>query len=228
MVLNASMGKDIALDVDEWMKELIRKLQDAFGERLRFVGLQGSRARGEARGDSDIDAVVVLDRLCFSDLEEYRAVVGTLPHADIACGFIGSTDILVNWSRYDVFNLVMDTKPLLGTLDFIDTNFTPDDARQAAKAGACEIYHVLGHTVAFEPEHLSQVTEACLKSSFFVMRALRFARTGDYPASRAQMRAVASSDEVSFLDAYDMREDFDAVALSRNLFDWASGVIEST
>lgn len=216
------------LDVYEWMDALIRKLQDAFGARLRFVGLQGSRARGEARDDSDIDAVVVLDGLCSSDLEKYRAVVGTLTHADIACGFIGSTDVLANWSRYDVFNLVMDTKPLFGSLDFINTDFTPNDARQAAKAGACEIYHALGHTITFEPGLLAQVTEGCIKSSFFVMRALQYSRTGDYPASRSRMRTLASPDEASFLDAYDAKGDFDAKALSRTLFAWASGIIEST
>lgn len=118
-----------------------------------------------------------------------------------------------------MFNLVMDTRPLFDTLDFIDTYFTPYDGLYAAKADACEIYHALGHTIIFEPEHLAQVIEVCLKSSFFIMRALRFAGTDDYPASRAQMRAIASPDEVSFLDTYDAREDFDVVTLSHTLFD---------
>lgn len=120
----------------------------------------------------------------------------------------------------------MDTRSLFDALDFIDTYFTPDDGLHAAKAGACEIYHALGHSIIFEPEHLAQVIEVCLKSSFFIIRAMRFAGTGDYPASRTQMRAIASSDEVSFLDAYDARGDFDVVILSHTLFDWVTDVIE--
>ena len=47
--------------MEAWMRQLSHRLQDAFGARLRFVGLQGSRARGEAGPESDIDAVVILD-----------------------------------------------------------------------------------------------------------------------------------------------------------------------
>ena len=47
-----------------WMEAFIRRMRQAFGDRLAFVGLQGSRARGEATPKSDIDVVVVLDRLC--------------------------------------------------------------------------------------------------------------------------------------------------------------------
>lgn len=215
-------------DVEEWMVKLICRLQDAFGERLRFAGLQGSRARGEAREGSDIDAVIIIDDCNAQDLEGYRNVIRSMPHADIACGFVGSVDVLANWSRYDVFNLVMDTKPLYGSLDFMDTDFTSEDALHAAKAGACEIYHALGHTSIFDPDHLPQILKGCIKSSFFIMRALWFAKTGEYPASRQRMKALASQDELSFLEAYDFMGDGDVDALSRSLFDWASRIIEST
>ncbi|HEY3356243.1 MAG TPA: nucleotidyltransferase domain-containing protein [Polyangia bacterium] len=47
-------------------------LADAFGERLVAVRLFGSRARGEARPDSDIDVAVVIRGL--SDAELDRAI----------------------------------------------------------------------------------------------------------------------------------------------------------
>lgn len=53
------------------MKELICRLKGSFGERLCFVGLQGSRARGETRDNNDIDAVIVVEGLNVSDLDEY-------------------------------------------------------------------------------------------------------------------------------------------------------------
>ena len=45
------------MDVQKWMKQLEAALREQFGERLFFLGLQGSRARGEAGPDSDIVAV---------------------------------------------------------------------------------------------------------------------------------------------------------------------------
>lgn len=51
------------MDIDAWMNDLIDQLKTEFKERLVLVGLQGSRARGEQREDSDIDIVVVIEDL---------------------------------------------------------------------------------------------------------------------------------------------------------------------
>ena len=57
------------INIDQWMDEFSTKLKDAFGDRLKLVGIQGSRACNEARPDSDIDAVVVIDGLSTEDLK---------------------------------------------------------------------------------------------------------------------------------------------------------------
>lgn len=125
--------------------------------------------------------------------------------------------------------LAMDTKPLFGSLSsIIDTDFKSEDALLAAKAGACEIYHALGQAIALEPDLLPQVLEGCTKSAFFIMRALWFADTGEYPSSRRQMKAIASQHELTFLEAYDSVEGCDINLLSRSLFEWASRTIDST
>lgn len=51
------------LDIESWLPLWSRAVLDEFGDRVRFLGIQGSRARGEAREDSDIDVVTVLDQL---------------------------------------------------------------------------------------------------------------------------------------------------------------------
>lgn len=61
------------MDIDAWMNNLIEQLMIEFKERLVLVGLQGSRARGEQREDSDIDIVVVIEDLNAHDLASYRA-----------------------------------------------------------------------------------------------------------------------------------------------------------
>ncbi|WP_251198087.1 nucleotidyltransferase domain-containing protein [Anaerotardibacter muris] len=218
----------VEIDVNSWMRELRAKLVDAFGNRLVLVGIQGSRARGEERETSDIDSVVVIEELTAKDIEVFRGVVGTMPHAELACGFIGSPEVLAAWPRYDVFNLVNDTRVLQGSFDFMNTNFTTNDALLSAKAGASEIYHTLCHTLAFESETLEAVVEACVKNTFFVMRALVFARSGEYLVSRARMRSFASDQELVFLDAYDADEALDAAALANVLIEWAQVVITQT
>jgi type I restriction enzyme S subunit len=56
------------MDLRPILEELKEGLQQIYGERLKGVYLFGSRARGDAEEDSDIDIAVVLD-----DFEsEYR------------------------------------------------------------------------------------------------------------------------------------------------------------
>ncbi|MEX0687552.1 MAG: nucleotidyltransferase domain-containing protein [Pirellulales bacterium] len=45
------------------LAELKERLSEAYGERLHAVVLFGSEARGDARPDSDIDVMAVLDNL---------------------------------------------------------------------------------------------------------------------------------------------------------------------
>lgn len=213
------------IDVDIWISELIDKLQDAFGDRLVLVGIQGSRARDEAKETSDIDSVVVIDHLSLDDLSVYRRVVSSMPHADLACGFVGSPEVLGSWPRHDVFNLVNDTRVIIGSFDFMDTAFTREDALLSAKVGASEIYHALCHTIAFEPDILADVIGACVKNAFFVGRALAFAETGEYPASRARLVELADKETRPFLEAYDRPEQFDVWDLTKSLMCWSEKIV---
>lgn len=214
------------IDIDNWMNELIVKLTAAFGDRLILVGVQGSRARGEAREASDIDAVVIIEGLSAADLETYREVIASMPSADLACGFVGSPDVLAAWPRHDAFNLVQDTKVLFGSFDFMDTEFSSEDAVLSAKVGASEIYHALCHTLAFEPETLPAVVDVCVKNAFFVARALAFAKSGEPLLSRSDLVKVADDKVKDFLDAYDYPEHFDFGVLARELVVWCARVME--
>lgn len=65
-------------DLEVWLADYVRVMRSAFGGRVRFIGIQGSRARGEAAEGSDIDVVLILDRLDFDDLRRSRAAARTL------------------------------------------------------------------------------------------------------------------------------------------------------
>ena len=51
------------IDISLWMDAFLQALHTSFENRIRFAGLQGSYGRGEATETSDIDVVVIQDRL---------------------------------------------------------------------------------------------------------------------------------------------------------------------
>lgn len=213
------------MDIDTWMNDLIGQLKTEFKEKLVLVGLQGSRARGEQREDSDIDIVVVIEDLNADDLALYRSVVQKMPHAELACGFVGLLNVLAAWPRHDVFNLVNDTDIRYGSFDFMDTEFTAEDAKLAADACASEIYHALCHTAVFEPNMLPDLLQGCLKSVFFGIRAKHFAQTGEFVNSRAQLSKLANDDETKLLQAYNGGTQMDDQELASRLLRWSSSML---
>ena len=58
-------------------------LNHTFANRVWFVGLQGSFGCGETTEASDIDVVVILDKLSASDIQTYNAI-----HRELICGFL--------------------------------------------------------------------------------------------------------------------------------------------
>ena len=76
------------IDITTWMDGFLKALHKDFGDRVWFVGLQGSYGRGEATETSDIDLVVILDELSASDIQTYHDMLEALPHRDLICGFL--------------------------------------------------------------------------------------------------------------------------------------------
>ena len=107
------------IDITDWMKNFLQKLNETFGNRVRFVGLQGSYGRGEATETSDIDIVVILDELSVSDIKIYNEVLNTLSHRNLICGFLSGKNEIMNWEPSDLFQFCYDTTPIKGSLDAV-------------------------------------------------------------------------------------------------------------
>lgn len=219
------------MDAMAWAYEAARKLADGFGERLRFVGLQGSRARGEEREDSDIDLVVLINGLTEADLRVCKAIIQSMPHAELACGFVGSGDVLARWPRHELFQFVHDTVPVCGQMGFSPTDFSRDDAREAARVGASGIYHAVCHAAVFDGETEAGILRQLAKDSSFVLRALHFARTGSYLAKKSKLAEVLSGEDAEVL-AWSMRAKSAAElapeevrALSALLLRWSGDIV---
>ena len=93
-----------------WAKMLAEKALARFGARVWFMGLQGSVRRGAATESSDIDFVLILDRLDTADLSAYRELVRSMPDSEKACGFVSGRKELLAWPRADLFQFYHDTE----------------------------------------------------------------------------------------------------------------------
>lgn len=187
------------MDAFEWANEAKDRLEKEFGARLVFVGVQGSRARGEAREDSDIDLVVLLDHIDASDLARYRDIIQLMPYSELACGFAGSKDALAAWPRHELFQFYHDTKTLFGKLPDIEP-FTKEDALEAARIGVSGIYHAACHAYVFDGNAASDILESLFKGAFFTLQALQFARMGTYPHTKAELERQLEGDEARILE----------------------------
>ena len=94
------------------LDDFIARLDAPFGARLEFFGLQGSYGRGEQTAGSDIDLVIVLDRVDFADLAAYRKLLDGTEDGALVCGFVTGADELSAWDVADFVQLYLDTVPV--------------------------------------------------------------------------------------------------------------------
>ena len=209
------------IQTERWLELYREAILGEFGERVLFIGLQGSRARGEATDRSDIDVVLVLDRMGFEDLGRYREVVSKLPCRELLCGFVSGREELECWDRADLFQFYFDTKAVYRSLDDIISVPTEEEARRAALVGACGIYHACSHNYLHErnPDAL----RGLCKSVRFVMQADAFCENGYYTRNREELRERVGETGRELLTAIGEDSGFDR--LSRLILEWASDVI---
>ena len=210
------------IDITAWMQTYLRVLKETFGDRVWFVGLQGSYGRGEATETSDIDAVVILDRLSPSDLPVYRAMLDTLPNRELICGFLSGREELMNWELSDLFQFYHDTKPILGSLDDLLPLLTEEAVERAIKMGACNIYHGCVHNMLHEKS--DEVLKGLYKGASFVVQAICFRETGKYVSRMQELMAVVSPEDRTVAGIFmNLKQggDVDFVPMSETLFCWA-------
>jgi len=188
------------VEIEVWMEALADKLAAAFGPRLLFLGLQGSYGRGEPSEDSDIDVVVVLDRLTVVDLDAYRAIVREMPEGEKACGFLCGAEELKNWPQYDLLALAQDTQTVYGALDGLLPPMGRRELAEGAAIGASGLYHAAVHTYLYAPrEEWPGFLSAAEKSAFFVLRTLYELRRGRRVQTRRELLSCLTGDERAML-----------------------------
>lgn len=214
------------IDITAWTDNFLQALNVAFANRVWFVGLQGSFARGEATDTSDIDIVVILDDLSPTDIQNYNNMLDTLAHREMICGFLSGKKEIMHWEPSDLFQFCNDTIPIKGSLDEVMRLVDEDAVNRAIRIGACNIFHGCVHNMLHEKSE--DVLRGLYKSASFVVQAIAFKQTGSYISHLKELLKVLSSDERRIIDTFlNLKNggtvDFDS--MSEALFNWSKKLI---
>ena len=209
------------IDITAWTKNFLQTLNETFTNRVWFVGLQGSFARGEATQTSDIDIVVILDELSAVDIQTYNDMLDALPSRELICGFLSGKKEIMNWEPSDLFQFYYDTTPIKGSLDELLSVIDNAAVCRTIKIGACNIYHGCVHNMLHEKSE--DILKGLYKSASFVVQAIAFKQTGNYIKNLKDLLRVVSSDEQAIVEVFvNLKNggmiDFDL--MSNIIFDW--------
>ena len=210
------------INISTWLKNFTETLDKTFGNRIFFVGLQGSYARGEATESSDIDVVVILDELTPSDIRAYSEMLDGLESRELICGFLSGKDELISWEPSDLFQFYHDTKAIRGNLDALIPLLDAEAVKRAVKIGACNVYHGCVHNMVHEKD--GEILRGLYKSASFAVQAIVYEQTGRYFSSLCELLTAASPDDAVIIENFLHLKNGGAVdfdKMSESLFNWA-------
>ncbi len=185
------------IEIQHWMTDLNAKLVGVFGDRLVFAGLQGSYLRGEATEESDIDIMVVLDRLEMADLAAYRTLVAAMPEGKKACGFICGKEELLAWPKYELFQLAKETKGWYGDLAGILPPVSRTDICDSVRITAANLYHQSCHQYLYNGN--VEDLRYLYKSAFFLLKLAHYLRTYEYITTKKDLVTELSGQKQEIL-----------------------------
>ena len=210
------------IDINIWKDKFLKTLDETFANRIYFVGLQGSYARGEATETSDIDMVVILDKLSAEDIKSYNLMLDSLPNRELICGFLSGKDEILNWEPADLFQFYYDTKPIRGSLDELLKKIDSDAVDRAIKTSACNIYHGCVHNMLYDKSE--DILRGLYKGASFTLQAVAFKQTGKYICHQKDLLSVLSGEDRVICETFLKLKnggEADFVAMSEALFGWA-------
>lgn len=183
--------------IEKWLIDYTKLIKNTFADRVKFIGIQGSYARGEAGESSDIDAVLLLDDFSYTDLKTYDNAISILDKRNKICGFISGINIIKNWDRADLFQFYYDTKPIFGNIDWIGSLIKKSDIKRAVHRDACNIYHMCVHNAIHEKS--IDILKGIFKASVYLAREKYFYSYGTYAEKVTELIACADDEDKNIL-----------------------------
>lgn len=189
--------------IDSWMPAAVAALERAFGQRLLFVGLQGSYRRGEATEASDLDICVILDRLDAADIAACRALFDALPEGHKAAGFLAGAAQLRAWPALELFAFVRDMDAWHGELAPLLPPVTGADIRLGCRAAVAALYHEAAQSLLlaalWDARTRCDALRSLDKALFRSLQGVVFLRAGVYARERQALLALAHAGEAALL-----------------------------
>lgn len=214
-------------DINEYIESIMTKCKAAFGERLMYIGLQGSYLRGEAHEGSDIDIMVIIDRFTVEDMDTYRSILKDIGYYEKTCGFICGKAEMSNWNPLEVCQLHHTTKDLFGTLgDFLPAAGRQDEINYV-KFSLGNIYHELCHRYihSSRDKNTAKLRLTC-KGLFFLIQNIYYLESGRFINSREELKKLVSAKDRAVLKISELPDDYDFDKAFRQVFGWCADAFE--
>jgi Nucleotidyltransferase domain. len=207
--------------LQSYLDRLISKCRSAFGDRLLYVGLQGSYLCGEAHEDSDIDVMLVIDRLTVDDMRIYQDILKQIGCYEKSCGFICGGDELKHWNPLEVCQLRHTTKDLFGCLTDYLPRATRTDEINYVKYSLGNLYHELCHRyIHADREKNRNKFRTTGKGIFFLLQNLHYLESGVFAVTKKELRTLVSAEDRIVLSMADLPEEYDFERMFRIVFEW--------
>jgi predicted nucleotidyltransferase len=217
------------VQLDVYLNTLLCALQERFGKRLIYVGLQGSYLRGEATEHSDIDVMAVIDTLSAKDLDTYKESLISVGEYEKSCGFLCGKDELSNWNPLEICHLLHTTKDYYGKLNALVPAYTAEDERNFVKLSLNNLFHELCHGYihsdrATNIERLPYI----YKSVFFLLQNMHYLASGNFVTTKKDLLSKLAGKEQEVLETAMMiagKREYEFGQAFRILFDWCQQAI---
>ena len=215
--------------IDEYIDELIDLLKNVFGERLVYIGLQGSYLRNEETKNSDIDIMAVIDNISVEDLQTYQKALVSVGNFDKSCGFICGKVDLEHWNPLEICHLLNTTKDYYGELKNLVPSYTMEDERNYVKLSLNNLYHEICHRYvhAGREYNISKLPITC-KSIFFIMQHLYYLSSGNFIPTKRELLACVQDEDKTVLElsiALQNYMDYDFEEAFLVLFNWCQNAL---
>lgn len=226
-------GEEVCdMDYKQYLSDLIEALRHEMGERLLYVGLQGSYRRGEATASSDIDIVVIIDGLTTADLKAYRGIIETLPEPDKSCGFICGKDEMRHWNAGEICQMLHETQDYFGVLKDLMPEYSDYDIEQYIKICCGNLFHEICHRYVhstFEKNY-SNLGQS-YRNVFFILQNDYFLKYGVWISSQSELLSRLEGNDKAVLEQA-MRiktaDQYDFETAYELLFDWCKGILNAS
>ena len=208
-------------DLDKYLADMIMNCRSAFGERLLYVGLQGSWLRGEAHENSDIDVMVILDRFSVRDMDTYRGILKEIGSYEKSCGFICGKDEMKRWNPLEVCQLRHTTKDLVGVLSDYLPPATREDEINYVNLSLGNLYHELCHRYIHEDreKNAAKLRSTC-KGMFFLIQNMHFLESSHFILTKTGLKEAVSSEDRRVLELEELPDVYDFDQAFSTLFAW--------